>query len=74
MAATGPGNSGGIDFSLCKTRVYAVHCGDMIMSKSPAPIPAVTYCEITPGSLDMESKAPRFQRTAGTMLGSKHDT
>ena len=47
-------NSGDIDFSLCKTRVYAQHCGDIFMvkvspTKSPAQIPAGKY-EITPAS------------------------
>ena len=30
----GPGNSGDIDFSLCKARVYAQHCGDIFMVKA----------------------------------------
>ena len=51
---TGPGNSGDIDFSLCKARVYAWHCGDSLMpSQSTAQIPAVK-CEITSASLGME--------------------
>ena len=29
---TGPWNTGDIDFSLCKARVYAWHCGDSLMS------------------------------------------
>ena len=51
---TGPGNSRDIDFSHCKTRVYAWHCGDSLMpGQSPAQIPAVK-CEITSASLGME--------------------
>ena len=33
MAPTGLGNSGDLHFSLCKTRVYARHCGDIFMVK-----------------------------------------
>ena len=51
---TGPGNSGDIDFSLCKARVYAWHCGDSLMpGQTTAQIPAVK-CEITSASLGME--------------------
>ena len=51
---TGPGNSGDIDFSLCKARVYARYCGDSLMpGQSPAQIPAIK-CEITSASLGME--------------------
>ena len=33
-ASMGPGNSGNIDFSLCKAGVYAQHCGDIFMVKA----------------------------------------
>ena len=69
----GPGNSRDIDYSLCKARVYARHCGDILIyygqstAKSPAQIPAVK-CEI-----GTESKTPPFHG-AGMMLRSKLST
>ena len=65
------------DFSLCKARVYARHCGTFLWSKSstinPDQIPA-GKCEITPASLGMESKALQFHGTEGMILSSKHGT
>ena len=34
MTPMGPGNSMDTDFSLCKARVYARHCGDNLMVKA----------------------------------------
>ena len=34
MTPTGMGNSGDTDFSLCKARVHAQHCGDIFMVKA----------------------------------------
>ena len=45
-APIGPGNSGDIDLSLCKARVYAQHCRNIFYDQSPAQILA-GKCEIT---------------------------
>ena len=55
-APMGSGNSGDIDFSLRKARIYAQHCGDIFYGKSPVQIP-VGNCEIIPAGLGMETKA-----------------
>ena len=31
---SGPGNSGDIDFPLCKVQIYAQHCGNILMIKA----------------------------------------
>ena len=58
-ASTGPGNSGDINFSLCKAWEYVRHCRDILMcyGQSPAQIPA-GKCEINSAGLGIESKAP----------------
>ena len=39
-APLGPGNSGDIDFSLCKALVYAPHCGDIFYVISLVKVPS----------------------------------
>ena len=66
------------DVSLCKARVYALHCGDNLMvkvlPKALLKSRQASTCEITPAGFAMELKAPQFHGTAGTILSSKHDT
>ena len=60
-APKGLGNSEDFDFSLCKTRVYAQHWGEIFMVKtlSKALLKNLAgKCEITPAVLGMVSKAP----------------
>ena len=73
IAPTGLGNSGDIDFPLCKARVYVQQCGDISMVKALLKSSAGNS-EISPASLSMKPKAALFHVIAETMLRSKHGT
>ena len=69
-ALTGLGDSGDFDFSLCKARVYAQHCGDIFMVKVLLKSRQVNVKLLRPGWAWNQ----KFHNTAGTTLSSKHGT
>ena len=66
-ATQGPGNSGGIAFSVCKDRVYALHCrggGVLIKSLQIVSVHSAT----SPPAFVGKSKAPHDHGTTGLLL------
>ena len=71
-ASMGPGNSGDFDFSLCKTRVYVWHCGDIFVVKSlPKALLISRQANVKLQRLVLAwNQKPQFHYTAGTILRS----
>ena len=68
QSSTGLGNSGDIDFPLCKARVYVQQCGDISMVKALLKSRQVILKLARP-IFGHETKAALFPVTAETMLG-----